>query len=268
MTTERELPAGVRINDVGERTLVGRFEGRTIIVTGAASGIGRATALRLAREGARVVAGDLSAEGLAALAASETGGEIVGVAGNVTGQADVDALVAACGGVLHGVVNNAGIMDGFEPAGEVTDETFERQLAVNLWGTLRVTRAALPLLRASGGGSIVNLASMAGLGGGFGGVAYTSAKHAVVGLTKNTAIMYAAEGIRCNAIAPGAVITGIEKNVGSELGARTLGPIMRATMPSLATPEALAAGITFLLSDDAANTTGAVLTSDGGWAAI
>lgn len=245
-----------------------RFAGQTVIVTGAASGIGRATALRVAREGGRVIAADWSGDNLDRLVAEHADLDLVGVQGDVGNEDDVARLIAACDGRVDGLVNNAGIMDGFATVSEVTDEMVEKVFHVNVWGVLRTSRAVLPLMLQAGRGSIVNLTSMAGLGGGSAGVAYTASKHAVVGITANTAVMYGADGIRCNAVAPGAVMTGIGGQMQSARAAQRIGPVMQVSMPGLATPEALAATITFLLSDDAANTNGAILTSDGGWNAL
>lgn len=263
-----EQPRTPTVTPFTERIVPGRFDGLTCIVTGAASGIGRATTLRLAREGARVVAADWSAEALEALVTEHGGLGLVPVRGNVDDEDDVAAVIAACEGDLYGLVNNAGIMDEFQPIGEVSDELWDRIQGVNVRGLMRMTRAAIPLMRERGGGSVVNLTSMAGLSGAAAGVAYTASKHAVIGITRNTAFMYAEQSIRCNAVAPGGVQTNIGAKFSSELGAQRLGPVMATNMPSVATPEALAATITYLLSPDAANNSGSVVTCDGGWDAI
>jgi NAD(P)-dependent dehydrogenase (short-subunit alcohol dehydrogenase family) len=246
----------------------GRSAGRTAIVTGAGSGIGRATALRLAREGARVIASDLSAERLDELVAEHPDLDVVPVAGDVSDQGHVDAVVAACDGRVDVLVNNAGIMDGFLPPAEVDDATWEHVLAVNLTAPLRTIRAVLPLMLAARSGSIVNVSSEASLRGSASGVAYAASKHGVNGLTKSTAVFYNGQGIRCNAVAPGPVATRIGGDFRSAYAGEVLGPIMHTTVPAVAQPEALAATICWLASDDAANVNGAVLPSDGGWSAI
>jgi NAD(P)-dependent dehydrogenase (short-subunit alcohol dehydrogenase family) len=245
-----------------------RFEGRTAIVTGAGSGIGLATALRLADEGARVIASDLSQERLDALVAAHPDAGLVVVAGDVASEETAQALVAAAGDRIDVLVNNAGIMDAFLPAAEVDDATWERVMNVNVTAIMRLTRAVLPRMIDGGGGAIVNVTSEAGLRGSAAGVAYTTSKHAVIGYTKNTAFMYAPKGIRVNAVAPGAVATNIEAPWKSEWAQGRLGPLMQVVIPGVGTPEQLAAAITWLASDDSANVTGVVLPSDGGWSAI
>jgi NAD(P)-dependent dehydrogenase (short-subunit alcohol dehydrogenase family) len=246
----------------------GRFDGQTVIVTGAASGIGRATALRIAREGGRVVASDLSREGLEKLAAEHPELNLVPIAGDISTEDAVREVVAAAGGAVDGLVNNAGIMDSFQPVHEVDDATWERVLAVNLTSMMRLMRAVVPLMLEAGRGSIVNVASEAGLRGAAAGVAYTVSKHAVIGLTRNSAVMYGRKGIRVNAVAPGGTKTNIHAEFTSQLAMEVLGPLMQAVVPPLAEAEELAAGITFLLSRDGSNVNGVVLASDNGWNAI
>ncbi|MEV7692529.1 SDR family NAD(P)-dependent oxidoreductase [Microbacterium sp. NPDC089189] len=248
-----------------EKTTPGRFAGRTIIVTGAASGIGRATASRIAREGGRVVAVDVSEQRLAELAASLPDAAIVTVRGDITDQASVDEIVAAAGGTVDALANVAGINDDFSPLHETSDEMWDRVIAVNLTGSFKLSRAVIPLMVAAGRGAIVNVASEAGLRGNASGNAYTASKHGVIGMTKSAAFMYGPAGLRINAVAPGGVATGIPfpPNV-SEAGRARLTPF-QAQIPTVATAEQLAASITFLLSDDAVNINGAILASDGGW---
>lgn len=244
-----------------------RFEGRTVIVTGGGSGIGKATVERIVAEGGRVVAVDISQERLDALAA-ELGGAVVTVTGDLTDSAVVSAAVEAAGDTIDGLANVAGIMDGFEPSAEIQDETWERVMAVNVTATMTLTRAVLGPMLAAGKGSIVNVSSEAGQRASAAGTPYTTSKHAVNGFTKSTAFFYTPKGIRCNAVSPGAVQTNIEAPFRSAWAGERLGPFMQANIPGVAQPEELAAAIAWLLSDDSSNVSGAILPVDGGWTVV
>ncbi|MEU2200841.1 SDR family NAD(P)-dependent oxidoreductase [Isoptericola sp. NPDC019482] len=254
-----------------EQVTPGRFTGQTVVVTGAASGIGRAVASRVAREGGRVVAVDLAKEKLDELAESLSGvvpgAEVVAVAGDITSPDSVEEIVRAAGDRVDALANVAGIMDDMGAVHELTDATWERVMRVNVDGTMRLMRAVLPGMLAAGRGRIVNVASEAGLRGSAAGAAYTASKHAVVGLTKSSAVMYAGTGVQVNAVAPGGVATGIQVPTQAEFGGARLGRYM-GNIPGIATAEHLAASITFLLSTDAVNLNGAILASDGGWSAV
>ncbi|MGG7306007.1 SDR family NAD(P)-dependent oxidoreductase [Curtobacterium sp. AB451] len=249
-------------------TTAGRFTGRTIIVTGAGSGIGRATATRIANEGGRVIGTDVVAERLDALRTELDGLDLETVVGDVTAPETIAALLAAAGDQVDGLANVAGIMDAFLPPSEVDDATWDRVFSVNVTGPMRLTRAVLPLMIAAGRGVVVNVASEAALRASAAGAAYTASKHAIAGFTKSVAFFHGPQGIRANAVAPGAVATNIEAPMRSEYAAGRVGPIMQTTIPPVAQPEQLAAAITWLLSDDSANVNGAVLPSDGGWSVV
>ncbi|RMI04839.1 SDR family NAD(P)-dependent oxidoreductase [Cellulomonas triticagri] len=244
-----------------------RFTGRTVVVTGAGSGIGRATVVRLHAEGATVVATDVAGDRLVALAADLPGDRLRTVTGDVAEDATVEAVVAAADGRLDGLANVAGIMDGFLPAGEVDDATWDLVLRVNLTAPQKLVRAALPLLL-DGGGAIVNVASEAALRGSAAGAAYTASKHGLVGLTRHVAFAYGPQGVRANVVAPGPVVTGITGEMRSALGAARSGPVLQAVGLVPVGPEHLASAITWLLSDESANVNGAVLPSDGGWSVV
>lgn len=256
----------IELPDWEEKIVPGRFDGQTVIVTGAASGIGRAVASRLVREGATVVACDLSAGGLDELSAEFPGDGLTTVVADVTKADDVANVVAAAGERVDGLANVAGIMDNMTPLHEVSDEIWERVMAVNTTGLFLLTKAVLPLMLERNAGSVVNVSSEAGLRGSAAGFAYTASKHAVTGMTKSAAFMYGPSGIRVNAVAPGPVMTGIHASFDSALGAKRVRNAM-ALLPRTAAPEELAASIVFLLSDDGVNLNGVILPSDGGWSA-
>jgi len=260
-----EMPADTEPTGWVEKTTPSRFAGKTIIVTGAASGIGKATASRIAREGGRVVAVDIAADKLDAFKAELADADIVTVAGDLTKQESVDAVVAAAGEKIDGLANVAGINDDFSPAGETPDAVWDRVIAINLTAPFKLMRAVLPLMEAAGRGAILNVASEAGLRGNASGNAYTASKHGIIGVTKSAAFMYGPKGIRVNSVAPGGVATGIPMPPNmSEVGSARLAPFQQA-IPTVATAEQLAASITFLLSDGAVNINGAIVASDGGW---
>ncbi len=245
-----------------------RFEGRRVIVTGAGSGIGLATAERLLAEGAAVVAADVSATRLGDLDGRHRGDPLVSVVADLSVAGDVDRVVAAAAGPVDGLANVAGIMDGFVPPAEVTDEHWSHVFAVNLDSMMRLTRAVLPGMLAAGRGAIVNVASEASLRGSAAGVAYTASKHAVVGLTRSTAFFYAPKGVRANAVAPGGVMTNIDATFTSDWGRERVMPYLTTDLTPVATPDQLAAAITWLLSDESSDVNGVVLPVDGGWSTI
>lgn len=259
-----------------EQVVPGRFTGQTVIVTGAGSGIGRATASRVAREGGTVVAVDIAADRVQDLADSLADsstrapgtGTVIPVPADLTDPAAVEDIIAAAEGRIDALANVAGINDDFSPLHEVSDAMWSKVFAVNVDGLVRLSRAVLPAMLAAGRGSIVNVSSEAGLRGSASGVAYTASKHAVVGITRSAAFMYAKEGLRINAVAPGGVATGIPMpGSPSEYGSARLREARR-NIPSIADATHLAATITYLLSDDGININGAILPSDGGWSAV
>lgn len=243
--------------------------GKSAVVTGAASGIGRATVLRLAREGAHVLAADRAADGLAETAslAAAQGTPIETLMADV-GTADAPTAVIGTAvarfGALHLLMNNAGV-GGTKSADLTTDEEFDAHISINLRSVFRFSRAAVAVMPP--GSAIVNVASIFGMIGFPGGAAYAAAKAGVAGLTRQMAADYGPAGIRVNAIAPGLIETGMTRKRIAESewfrGQMTgMTPIGRNGQP-----EDIASAAAFLLSDDAAFISGQVLVVDGGWIA-
>lgn len=223
-----------------------KLEGKVAVVTGAASGMGKAIAELYAKEGAKVIVADLNLEGAEAVVKGITSnnGVAKAVKANVAQLQDIENMIDTAVneyGTLDILVNNAGIMDGFEPVGDITDERWDLIFDVNTKGVMRAMRKAIPIFLEKGKGVIVNVASTGGLNGAHAGATYGASKHAVVGLTKNTGYMYATQGIRCNAIAPGGVETNIAASMKSinEFGFGRTKPV-QAVMPRTGKPEEIA----------------------------
>jgi NAD(P)-dependent dehydrogenase (short-subunit alcohol dehydrogenase family) len=244
-----------------------QLEVQVAIVTGAGSGIGLAITRGFVAKGIRVVGADVAPDHLATLEAISG---VKAVHADVTSRDDVERLVSTARGEgrVSILVNNAGIMDAFLPVGEVTDELWERVLAVNLTGPMMLARAALPAMLEAGHGVIINISSVGGLAGGRAGAAYTASKHGLIGLTRNIAATYGSDGIRCLAVAPGGVNTGIPLGgEPSERGYATLNRTLPAN-PRMAEPGEIANLVVFLASEEASFVDGAVIVADGGWLAV
>jgi 2-hydroxycyclohexanecarboxyl-CoA dehydrogenase len=244
-----------------------RLEQRAALVTGGASGIGAATASRLAAEGARVAIGDIDEEGARALAA-ELGGFACEM--DVTDAASVRAAVAAASealGEIDVLVNNAGT-DRFSFFVNSDEELWDYVLAVNLRGVLAVTHAVLPAMQERHGGVIVNVASEAGRVGSQGSAVYSAAKAGVIGFTKAIARESGRYRVRCNAVAPGPIETPLLNSAPQqlgELGERLKQGMVNATiMRRAGEPDEVAAAIAFLAGDDASYITGQTINVSGG----
>lgn len=255
---------------------MGIVSGRIALVTGAAAGIGRATALKFAAEGAKVVVSDVVVPGgeetVAMIRAN--GGEALFVGADVSKTADVTALIAgtvAAYGRLDCACNNAGIEGVIAPFTEQTEENFDRIIAVNLKGTFLCLQAEIAQMLTQGGGAIVNLSSVAGLIGFPGLSAYVASKHGVNGLTKNAALEYAKQGIRVNSVCPAGIDTRMLDSLAEQAtgGTMTSRQMMDGLHPMgrIGTPDEVADLIVWLCSDKASFMTGAHVPVDGGFTA-
>jgi len=245
------------------------------LVTGAASGIGRATATLLAERGAAVACVDIDAAGLAETvdAIAATGSRAMPLTADVTDLAAVEAAVASAVAELGGVdavANIAGVGDFTGDVTEIALDEWARVLAVNLTGAFHISRATIPHLRAAGGGAIVNVASQFGLVGCLASPAYCASKAGLIGLTRAMAIDHTSEGIRVNCVCPGPIDTPMlawtaaTPELTARERARTQG---RNLAGRSGRPEEIAATIAFLLSDEVGFMSGSIVPVDGGWTA-
>jgi NAD(P)-dependent dehydrogenase (short-subunit alcohol dehydrogenase family) len=248
----------------------GRFEGKVALVTGAASGIGRAAALRFASEGASVAVVDIDEDGAGSTAKEieERGGEAQAIGADVADPESVQSMVnrvADTLGALHFAFNNAGIVGAGTAIADMPVEVWDRGIGVMLSGVFLCMKFEIPLVQISGGGAIVNTSSGAGIIGFPGMANYVAAKHGVIGLTKTAALEYIGSGIRINAICPGTARSRmVEDWIGGDPEAEAqvagLHPIGR-----IASPDEIAAGALWLCSDEASFVVGHALVVDGGY---
>ena len=251
--------------------MAGMLEGRISLVTGAGSGIGRATSLVMAREGATIVVSDINADsGEETLSAvREAGGDGMFVHADVSRPDDVAALVGqvvSAYGRLDCAYNNAGI-EGFMAGRlhEYPEDIWDRVIDINLKGVWLCLKHEIPQMLQQGSGSIVNTASGAGLVGSRQMSAYVASKHAVVGLTKAAALEYARDGIRVNAVCPGMIDTPmVQRLIGGRDAEYEASIPVRQPIGRLGTPEEIAESVTWLCSDAASLVTGLAMAVDGG----
>ena len=250
-----------------------KLENKVAVITGAGSGMGRAMAILFAEHGCKVVLADIHAHRLEEVEKEihQSDGIACTVIANMSKEEDINRMIntaVSMYGTLDILVNNAGVMDNFAPVGEVDDTMWERVMKTNVDGPFKAMRNAIPIFLKKGKGVILNISSIGGLQGARAGAAYTTSKHALIGLTKNTGYMYSKSGIRCNAIAPGAVNTHISESIDmSKVTPLINERIMSGMVTNPRTGEAneIATLALFLVSDDASFVNATVVTADGGW---
>jgi NAD(P)-dependent dehydrogenase (short-subunit alcohol dehydrogenase family) len=246
-----------------------RFAGRSVIVTGAASGIGLATTHRLVNEGARVLAVDMHAEALKDHFddAPNVDSLVVDLGDPAAAERVADAA-RSCLRTVDVLVNNAARRDGFALMLSTDLDTWNAVFAVNVTAPFLLAQAILPSMLERGSGVVVNIASIAALGGGKGGTAYTASKHALLGLTRSIAAQYGSHGIRAVAIAPGGVATPGRSGLHSpDPDGVAMLDRTRSARLRMGTPDDIAGLVSFLASDDAALINGACMVADGAWTA-
>jgi NAD(P)-dependent dehydrogenase (short-subunit alcohol dehydrogenase family) len=247
----------------------GSFAGKVAFVTGAASGIGRATALAFAREGAHVVVAEISEQGgrETARMIEDLGGRALAIGCDVTRSEDVEAALdqaVAAFGRLDVAFNKAGAEQETKATADITEREWDRIIAINLRGVFLCMKHEIPLLLQHGGGAIVNTSSGAGVIGFAGGAAYVAAKHGVVGLTRTAALDYAQSNLRVNAVCPGIIDTAMMRRVTGDTAEGRERVIAQEPVGRMGTPEEIAAAVLWLCSDAASFVVGHAMVVDGG----
>jgi NAD(P)-dependent dehydrogenase (short-subunit alcohol dehydrogenase family) len=252
-----------------------RLENKIALITGAGSGIGKEITLQFAKEGSKVIATDISETRISELE-KETisyNGNVKLLHGDICDPNHIEEIVTNClktFGAIDILVNNAGIMDNFEGVDSVDEAEWNKVFNTNIHAPYRLTQRIIKLFLNKKSGNIINIASVGGLNGGRAGAAYTASKFALIGLTKNTGYLFAKKGIRCNAIAPGAVETHISDSIDySKLTEELKERIMPGLMlnPRNGKPVEIAKIALFLASEDSSFINGSVITADDGWTA-
>jgi NAD(P)-dependent dehydrogenase (short-subunit alcohol dehydrogenase family) len=250
----------------------GLLDGKVAVITGAGSGVGRAMANLFAENGAQVMIVDVvqaRVDQVAGETRAKTAAKVEGMTIDLSLKESPDRMIdyaEKAFGRIDILCNNAGIMDGVRPVADTPDDVWEKVLDINLNAPFRASRRVIPVMLKNGGGVIVNTASVAGLFGGVAGAAYTSSKHALIGLTRSIAAHYGTRGIRCNAMALGAVNTniGVGSNTPDPKGMEHLNKVA-AMIPRLAEPKEIAELALFLASSKSGYINGSCIVIDGGW---
>ena len=252
-----------------------KLANKVALITGAGAGMGKAIVQLFAAEGSKIIVTDINAERLDELSVEvkKNGGEITTLVADMALETDIENMIQLAVqtyGTLDILVNNAGIMDHFQPVGELENSMWEKVMKVNLEGPFKAMRSAVKIFLKNGTGNIINICSIGGIKGGVAGAAYTTSKHALIGLTKNTGYMYSKSGIRCNAIAPG----GVNTSIGDTIDMSKITPLVNdrimsgmALNPRMGEASEIASAALFLASDDASFVNAQVLVVDGGWSA-
>lgn len=249
-----------------------KLRGKVVLVTGASSGIGRASAVAFVREGARVVAADVDAKGgrQTLRMIKENGGESIFVTADVSKAREVEALVSKATqtyGRLDCAFNNAGVFGSKAPTADCTEEDWDRVISINLKGVWLCMKYEIPAMLRSGGGAIVNTSSIGGVVGTPNAPAYEASKHGVIGLTRSAALEYGRAGIRINAVCPGHTITPMTDSIFAGRPEVKEARIAQSPLGRWASPEEIAEAVVWLCSDSASFVTGHAMLVDGGYTA-